>query len=169
MPRGRKPKSAQVVLPGFDNSPTGVSDQVSTGYIAPVVSPIIPLVEQVRPVGAGVEVRPSQKRYYARIPFGYQGKDLDRGQIFNMVGLINDEKLIRVEYAKELNAADPVAHCGVCQAQFISDRLRTEHAKLRHAAHYETEDQWTEALERQQERAMIESPLALHNTAASLA
>ena len=65
--------------------------------------------------------------------FGYNGQPVDRGQIIDLVGLPNDEKLIRLGYIVETKEKSPtVLECGECGALFLEDAARNSHGRRRH-------------------------------------
>lgn len=78
---------------------------------------------------------PPRKQYYARRPFQYlDDVFVDQGQLVELAGVINDEKLTRLGYfeeAGELHTRHATA-CGECGARFITDALRDRHGTLRH-------------------------------------
>lgn len=47
--------------------------------------------------------RKSEKKYYARRPFKYNGEKLARGQVFELIGARNDEKLVGLGYVGEVD------------------------------------------------------------------
>jgi hypothetical protein len=52
----------------------------------------------------------------ARRPFDYAGKALDRGQVFELAGSRNDEKLLRLRYVEEWKGKDKDLHeCAACR------------------------------------------------------
>jgi hypothetical protein len=69
-------------------------------------------------------------RVFAKIPMGYNGKELDRGEIFDLVGLRNDSKLVGL---KMVLPFDPKIHrihsCHVCSRQFAAEQFLTGHRK----------------------------------------
>lgn len=70
-------------------------------------------------------------RYYARRPFSYGGRPLDREQVFAFSGQPNDERLVRLGYVAPV--AGSVATCNVCGAEFRTPGARDAHASRRHA------------------------------------
>lgn len=65
--------------------------------------------------------------------FGYCGQTLDRGQVVNMQGAANDEKLLRLGYITPVNEKNPkLLECGVCGARFLDDAARSAHGRRRH-------------------------------------
>lgn len=64
----------------------------------------------------------------------YAGKPVDRGQIVDLQGAINDEKLLRLGYITEVTTSSNsrVLECGECGAKFLQDANRTAHGRRRH-------------------------------------
>lgn len=71
-------------------------------------------------------------RHWARRPFKYAGVDMDRGQVFELIGAINDEKLVRLGYCDELDPKTELHTCAECGAEFIGIGERTGHGAKRH-------------------------------------
>jgi hypothetical protein len=60
------------------------------------------------------------QKVYARMPFGYGGKPLDRGEITELQGLRNDEKLLGLKYFVPFNVArDKTRQCDNCGRTFV--------------------------------------------------
>jgi len=92
-----------------------------------------------------------KKYYWARRPFGYAGQELDRGQIVELVGAKNDEKLIRLGYFAPVEKKAETYKCAECGAEFIGLAERTHHGDKRHSGKAltpEEEDRQTEREER---------------------
>lgn len=70
--------------------------------------------------------------YWARRPFGYDGDDLDRGQVLGLRGQVNDRKLDRLGYIVALRKTDEVMPCRYCAAQFIDLNTLNAHGAKRH-------------------------------------
>lgn len=70
--------------------------------------------------------------YFARRPFGYNGVDLDRGQIFALGGLVNDAKLNRIGYMVPLVPTDQMFPCRYCKAKFVDLNTLNAHGAKRH-------------------------------------
>lgn len=105
------------------------------------------------------------KQYYARRPFGYMNTSLDRGQIFELGGALNDEKLVRLGYCAELPADAPRHQCAECGALFVGINERTAHGDKRHVERTpEEEERLFDREERQLEQV---APLFLDKTIAS--
>lgn len=77
----------------------------------------------------------ARKLYYARRPFQYlDDVFVDQGQLVELAGVINDEKLTRLGYFEEASEGHTrhATPCGECGASFINDQLRDRHGTLRH-------------------------------------
>lgn len=73
--------------------------------------------------------------YYARRPFQYLDTlFVDQGQVVELAGVLNDEKLVRLGYFEKATAVQTrhLTPCGECGAAFLSDALRDRHGSLRH-------------------------------------
>jgi hypothetical protein len=75
----------------------------------------------------------TEKKYYARRPIGYGGREYDRGQVLNLEGLRNDEKLVRLGHVSELRHDQYTTQCGVCSAWFVGDAELNGHGAARHS------------------------------------
>jgi hypothetical protein len=65
--------------------------------------------------------------------FTYAGQDLDRGQIVELQGMVNDEKLLRLGYISKVQEKSPrILECGECGAKFLDDSARLAHGRRRH-------------------------------------
>lgn len=63
----------------------------------------------------------------------YAGKNIDRGQIVEMAGALNDEKLLRLGYVIEVTEKSPrLLECGECGAKFLEDAARLAHGRRWH-------------------------------------
>ncbi|MBW2672589.1 MAG: hypothetical protein JRD89_04120 [Deltaproteobacteria bacterium] len=95
------------------------------------------------------------KKYWARRPFAYAGQELDRGQITELVGARNDEKLVRLEYFAPVERKAEIYRCGICGAEFIGLAEREHHGDKRHSGKVltpEEEDRMAEREERLMEK-----------------
>jgi hypothetical protein len=105
---------------------------------------------------------------WAKRPFDYAAQSLDRGQVIELAGARNDEKLVRLGYLEPWKGSKRELHiCDECGAQFVGLRERTVHFEKRHlerALTPEQEDARDEAEERMLE---VVAPLNLDKTAAS--
>jgi hypothetical protein len=61
-----------------------------------------------------------RRTFFARRPFGYHGQQFDREQVFELVGLANDEKLVRLGYCAALPAGASTFPCKHCGAAFLT-------------------------------------------------
>lgn len=93
-------------------------------------------------------------KYWARRPFKYAGQNLDRGQVFELIGAINDEKLVRMEYIVELGSRAETYECSECGSQFVEMGMRTAHGNKRHGPRAIDPDKDPEAYDRAVEREM---------------
>lgn len=73
--------------------------------------------------------------YFARRPFGYNGLDLDRGQVFALAGLVNDVKLNRIGYMVPMVLTDQMFPCRYCKAKFVDLNTLNAHGAKRHRDH----------------------------------
>lgn len=65
--------------------------------------------------------------------FGYAGKNYDRGQVIELIGAPNDEKLLRLGYVSVLKEKSPrILECGECGAKFLEDSARVSHGRRHH-------------------------------------
>ena len=110
----------------------------------------------------------AKKKYWARRPLGYNGKEYDRGQILSLANLRNDEALVRIGYIKEVERKATLHQCDECGAKFIGIGERTGHFKKRHlgkALNPEQEDAKAESEEKKLQEA---APLYMDKTKASM-
>lgn len=78
----------------------------------------------------------SEQLYYARrsLTYGHgAGKPVDRGQVIELQGMINDEKLVRLGYVALAPKHASIVQCGTCGAEFITDEGLNSHGRSRHA------------------------------------
>lgn len=110
-------------------------------------------------------------KYYARRPFDYGDKQVDRGQVLELLGLRNDEKLIRLGFVLELRRGEHICPCGVCGAQFVGDNELNAHGAMRHANRFQqlSPEEEDRQLDRQEKMLEQVAPLYLDKTAASAA
>ena len=82
---------------------------------------------------ANREAPSKDKKFVSMRTFDYNSKPLDRGQVFQFVGLGGDARLRDLKYVVELDANSTLYECPSCGAQFIQMGLRDGHAKSRHS------------------------------------
>lgn len=73
--------------------------------------------------------------YMARRDLVYGGVSYDRGQLLQLTGLANDERLPRLGYVAEYTGT--VETCSECGGQFASAGTLQRHGQLRHVEHRE--------------------------------
>lgn len=78
-----------------------------------------------------IEVEPGQ-RYAATRPYGYNGKELDRGQVFTAQPCRGNEKLGRLGYVGEVPKKAQLYQCSACGAEFVDEPCRRSHYKRQH-------------------------------------
>lgn len=101
--------------------------------------------------------------------FEYAGQSLDRGQVLQLAGATNDERLIRLGYVALLEPRAETYQCSVCGREFTGIAERTAHGNLRHRERDlspEEEDARDERMEKMQEQV---APLYLDKTKAAQA
>lgn len=107
------------------------------------------------------------KTVFARRPFGYAGKELDRGQVFDLVSARNDEKLLRLQYVEEWKGKKSDLHeCAACGAQFVGGNERQGHYERRHLRVVLSPEQEDARLEREERMLNEVAPLALDKVGA---
>lgn len=109
------------------------------------------------------------KRVYARRPHQYGDEELDRGQVIEVQGFRNDEKLLRLGYLMEVPKNTVLKECGECGAKFIEEGLRNAHYERQHEIKHPLTPEEEDDLEEREERKLNEvAPLFLDKTKASL-
>lgn len=107
-------------------------------------------------------------RYVANRPFGYDtGLDLDRGQVFELRNLRNDEKLTRLGYVRELAASESPVQCGHCGSEFVGDAERAAHGLERHRERELTPYEEDQHYDRQEKLLAEVAPIKMDKTAAA--
>ena len=71
--------------------------------------------------------------YWVRRPFQYGPKQLDRGLVIRLVGMTNDEKLIRLGFLNPLGGEVETSECGKCNSEFLDSGTRDAHVRRTHA------------------------------------
>jgi hypothetical protein len=99
------------------------------------------------------------------------GAPIDRGQILELEGLVNDEKLVRLGYVTQASKGIAIVQCGKCGARFSTDEALSSHGRERHAAAREMNPAEEAARDARFEKKMAMedeiAPLDLTKTAAS--
>lgn len=108
-------------------------------------------------------------RCYARRPFGYDGKELDRGQVFMVVGAPNDEKLGRLGFMVPLEGRVQLYTCAECGAEFVGEPERRGHGDKRHLSRPLSPFEEDQRAEREERFLQQAAPLHLDRSAAALA
>lgn len=72
--------------------------------------------------------------HFSRIPMGYAGQQIDRGQVFMpKPGARNNARMVEQGHMAAVEIGADVYECGRCGAGFISDMFRNAHGRLRHS------------------------------------
>lgn len=106
-------------------------------------------------------------KVWAKRPIGYNSQEIDRGQVFELAGARNDEKLLRLGYVEEWpGKPKDLVECAACGAQFIGGDERRGHYEKRHVRVLSPEEEDSRA--EREERFLAEvAPLHLEKTEAS--
>ena len=106
-------------------------------------------------------------KVWAKRPIGYNGQNIDRGQVFDLVSARNDEKLVRLGYVEVwAGKAKDLHDCAACGAQFIGGNERQGHYERRHLSVLTPEEE--DARAERDERFLNEvAPLRMEMTEAS--
>jgi hypothetical protein len=94
---------------------------------------------------AGKIIAERDRHAFALREFTYDDETgpLDRGQVVELRGHVNDAKLLNLRYLAPCTPGQELLQCGVCGRLFIDDVARTIHGDRRHA--YECECGWRPA------------------------
>lgn len=112
--------------------------------------------------------KPDQPPMVCRVPFDYAGQGYDRGQLIQLGGYPNDDRLIRLGYVAALEKGAEIYDCAVCGGRFIGLRERTQHGDKRHAPPRVMTPAEEDAAAESEERMLdTVAPLYLEKTAAS--
>lgn len=106
------------------------------------------------------------ERVVARRPFGYGGAELDWGQVTELRGLENDEKLTRLGYFESFTGRETYT-CAECGSEFVGVAHREKHGSLRHRPQPLDPAEQDRLEEREEKRLEATSPLYLEKTTAS--
>ncbi len=106
-------------------------------------------------------------KVWAKRPIGYGSQEIDRGQVFELAGARNDEKLLRLGYIAPFEGKPKdLVECAACGAQFIGGDERRGHYEKRHVRVLSPEEE--DARSDREERFLAEvAPLHLEKTEAS--
>ena len=106
-------------------------------------------------------------KVWAKRPIGYGSQEIDRGQVFDLAGARNDEKLLRLGYIAPFEGKPKdLVECAACGAQFIGGDERRGHYEKRHVRVLSPEEE--DARSDREERFLAEvAPLHLEKTEAS--
>lgn len=101
-----------------------------------------------------------------------KGDFVSRGQVITMLGLVNDEKLVRLGYVSKASPGIAIVECGICSAKFTTDEALSTHGRDRHpnaraGSEEEREMRDLERSEARQKREDEIAPLDLTKTTAS--
>ena len=109
--------------------------------------------------------------YVARRTFQYgrPGSEvwIDRGQVVDMVGLVNDEKLIRLGYVSQGTKGIAIVGCRKCGAKFVTDEGLSTHGRDRHDVRSLTPEDEDKRAEQRIAKENEVAPLDLTKTSAS--
>jgi hypothetical protein len=103
--------------------------------------------------------------YSARRPFGYGSEMLSPGQVVELGGFLNDEKLIRLGYLEPVKGKVNPLPCRVCGAKFLDDGYRDRHGAKAHGPKPADPREEDAAIEREARLLNEVAPLYLDKTA----
>jgi len=111
----------------------------------------------------------TDRLYMARRTFEYDNSlHLDRGQLFNLAGHRNDEKLVRIGFVEEVVRKITPVQCGVCGQKFVDEYSLNSHGNMRHSGREpQTEHERVVRLEQIQKQDDDAAPLYLDQTVAT--
>lgn len=94
---------------------------------------------------------------------------VDRGQLVELVGCVNDEKLVRLGYVSSASKGIAIVACKVCGGKFTTDEALSSHGRERHPSRPrvlspEDEDKHIDKMQKIEDEI---SPLDLTRSAAS--
>lgn len=85
---------------------------------------------------------PRPVRVMVKIPMGYgRITHADRGQIIELEGMPNDDRLLKLGYVTKIGTKDETYECSECGAPFASMGYRSAHAMMRHPGRELTDDE----------------------------
>lgn len=103
--------------------------------------------------------------YYARRPFGYGDVSLDMGQVVELGGFRNDEKLVRLGYLEKVEGKRPLKDCRLCPGKFVDEGSRERHGRRTHPDKPLSDFERERAAEREAKLLEDIAPLYLDKTA----
>jgi hypothetical protein len=107
-------------------------------------------------------------RVVSRRQFGYGDRQLVPGEVAELLGLPNDEKLLRLGYFERVRAKAKAVQCNQCGREFLELGTLQAHGRRDHdrSPHEnpEDEDRYREA---EEAKLNLVAPLYLDKTAAS--
>ena len=104
---------------------------------------------------------------WARRPFQYGDKQLDRGQVFDLTGSRNDERLLRLGYVEEIKRARKDLHeCAACGALFVGGNERAGHYERRHVRVNLSPDEEDRRIDREERMLNEVAPIYMDKAAA---
>ena len=72
----------------------------------------------------------STELVYARVPIpGYNGTPKDRGEVFQLKGCRNDDKLLGLRYVLPFDPKQSTHQCPHCGRKFVAETFYTSHKK----------------------------------------
>lgn len=94
---------------------------------------------------------PKRDLYQATFSFGYNGRILDTGQVVELAGLPNDQRLVLHRYLVPVPKGTETYTCQ-CGAEFAADWQRVRHGDLRHPETWLDEREAAERLRERRDR-----------------
>lgn len=116
--------------------------------------------------------RSDQPRYAVRRTvggsLGYNGRTLDRGQLFTIDGIPGDERLERLGFIERIDGKPDAYPCAECGAEFLGEPARRAHGDVRHRVSPLSPFDEDRLVEREERLLEQTAPLYLDKTAATL-
>lgn len=108
----------------------------------------------------------SPTKVWARRPFGYANQQLDRGQIFELQGKRNDDRLVSYKYVEEVPKGTEIKTCSECGGEFIGESYRRTHGEKRHPTVPRTIEEEERLADREERVLAKEAPVGPQTVAA---
>lgn len=90
-------------------------------------------------------------RVMVKIPMGYgRHRMLDRGQVFELEGMPNDDRLLKLGHIVEVDKNTETYECPECGASFVGMGYRTSHAMRAHPSRELSEEDIEQLEDREQ-------------------